>query len=74
MKQIDTPLTQKNDFPMPFLISADTAADLIMHGLDSGRFEIVFPWRMAAAMKLLRVLPYAVVFRITRRMVKGSRV
>lgn len=71
---VDTPLTQKNDFPMPFMISADTAADAIMRGLDLGRFEIVFPWRMAVAMKLLRVLPYAVVFRVTRRMVKGSRV
>jgi len=67
---VDTPLTKKNDFPMPFMIPADVAADVIMRGLKSGRFEIVFPRRMAMAMKLLRMLPYAAVFPITRRMVR----
>ena len=65
---VDTPLTRKNKFPMPFIISADEAADIILRGLDKGRFEIVFPWRMAVAMKLLRILPYPVAFWLTRKM------
>ena len=65
---VDTPLTRKNKFPMPFIISADEAADIILRGLDKGRFEIVFPWRMAVAMKLLRILPYRAAFWLTERM------
>jgi short-subunit dehydrogenase len=67
---VDTPLTRKNDFPMPFLISEDEAADAIVSGLSRRRFEIVFPWRMAVATKLLRALPYPLSFAITRGMVR----
>lgn len=65
---VETPLTGKNDFPMPFLISADRAAQEIIKGLESSAFETVFPLRMAIAMKLLRLLPYRLAFAITRRM------
>ncbi|WP_246753015.1 SDR family NAD(P)-dependent oxidoreductase [Sinorhizobium sp. BG8] len=67
---VDTPLTRKNDFPMPFLISATQAADHIARRLRGGRFEIVFPWRMKVAMKLLRALPDRVRFAITARMMR----
>lgn len=70
---VDTPLTAKNDFPMPFMIPADAAAATILRGLDAGRFEIVFPWRMALAMKLLRLLPYSLFFRLTRRMLRDPK-
>jgi NAD(P)-dependent dehydrogenase (short-subunit alcohol dehydrogenase family) len=66
---VDTPLTRKNDFPMPFLIGADDAAERIVKGLDTNKFEIVFPRRMAFSMKLLRLLPYWLFFAITRGMV-----
>ena len=65
---VDTPMTRVNDFPMPFLITPEAAADAIITGLASKRFEIVFPWRMMAAMKLLRVLPYPLFFWMSRRM------
>ena len=67
---VDTPLTRKNDFPMPFLISAEAAVDAIMKGLERSRFEIVFPWQMALAMKLLAVLPHRLRLHVTRRMVR----
>ncbi|WP_421723117.1 SDR family NAD(P)-dependent oxidoreductase [Bauldia sp.] len=66
---VDTPLTRKNEFKMPFLIPADQAANDIMAGLQSRRFEIVFPFGMKVAMKALRALPYRLFFAITRRMV-----
>ncbi len=67
---VDTPLTQKNDFPMPFLISADAAVDQIMAGLRSRHFEIAFPRMMVLSLKLLAVLPARLRFAVTRRMIR----
>jgi NAD(P)-dependent dehydrogenase (short-subunit alcohol dehydrogenase family) len=68
---VDTPLTQKNDFPMPFLISADEAVDHIMAGLKSRHFEIAFPWKMVLSMKILAALPARLRLALTRRMVRS---
>jgi len=67
---VDTPMTKTNDFPMPFLIKKDEAADAIIKGLESRRFEIVFPWKMKVAMKLLAALPYPLSLAVTRRMLR----
>jgi short-subunit dehydrogenase len=67
---VDTPMTKTNDFPMPFLIKEDEAADAIIKGLESRRFEIVFPWKMKVAMKLLAALPYPISLAVTRRMLR----
>ncbi|WP_137129643.1 SDR family NAD(P)-dependent oxidoreductase [Rhizobium sp. FY34] len=67
---VDTPLTQKNDFPMPFLVSSDGAADAIVSGLKTSRYEIIFPWKMALGIKFLAALPKSLLFRITRRMLR----
>ena len=39
---VDTPMTKVNEFPMPFLIGPQEAADTIIKGLIRGGFEIVF--------------------------------
>jgi short-subunit dehydrogenase len=67
---VRTPLTDKNDFPMPFLMEAEDAARAFADGLASDRFEIVFPRRFAYILKVLRILPYALYFPVTARMVK----
>lgn len=67
---VDTPLTKKNDFPMPFLVPADKAAAIIARGLKARRYEIIFPWQMAMAMKALRLMPARLRFAITRRMLR----
>ncbi len=67
---VDTPLTQKNDFPMPFLVTAEKAASTIMRGLEARRYEIIFPWQMALAMKALRLMPARLRFALTRRMLR----
>jgi short-subunit dehydrogenase len=54
---VRTPMTAANTFRMPFVIEADQAARAIADGLERGRQEIVFPWPMAVAMKLARMLP-----------------
>lgn len=66
---VRTPLTDKNDFPMPFLMEVDDAAAAMHRGLASNRFEIAFPWRFAALMKLLRIMPSPLAFAVTRRMI-----
>ncbi len=66
---VKSELTDKNDFPMPFLMEADEAARHIVDGLTrSTRFEIAFPWQMVWLMKTLRFLPYPLFFAVTRRM------
>jgi short-subunit dehydrogenase len=70
---VDTPLTRKNLFPMPFLIAPDEAAERIVRGLERGTFEVIFPTRMMLAMKLMRILPYWAFFAITKGMVTPAR-
>lgn len=70
---VKTPLTDKNPFSMPFLITTETAARRIVEGLKSDRFEITFPRRFTYILKLLRVLPYAAYFAISRRIIPKDR-
>jgi short-subunit dehydrogenase len=65
---VKTPLTDRNEFTMPALISAEEAASQIIAGLASGRFEIHFPQRFTRWLKLLRLLPYGLYFRLVRRL------
>lgn len=65
---VDTPLTRKNEFPMPFLISTEEAVERIMRGLGAGKFEIAFPLRMSVAIRLLAGLPHWARLAVTRRM------
>lgn len=69
---VDTPLTRRNSFPMPFLMQPDAAARAMLAGIRSGRFEIVFPRRMDWTMTLMRHLPYRLMFAITRRIASGT--
>jgi short-subunit dehydrogenase len=69
---VKTPLTDRNDFPMPFLMEADDAAEQMVRGLESGRFEITFPKRFTWGMKLLRCLPYSLYFAVSRRFLPKS--
>ena len=54
---VKTPMTDKNEFPMPFLISAKEAATRIDEKLWTNDFEIFFPKRLIYIMKLLQLLP-----------------
>ena len=63
---VRTPLTDRNNFEMPFLVEADDAAERIVSGLERGKKEIHFPAPMSWTAKLLRVLPYPVYERLIR--------
>jgi short-subunit dehydrogenase len=64
---VATPLTAQNDFPMPFLVTAEAAAARILAGLERQRFEIAFPRRFVLIIKLARLLPYGLYFALVRR-------
>ena len=63
---VKSELTDKNDFKMPAIISADQAAARIADGLLKSAFEVHFPKRFTCWLKLLTLLPYGVALRITR--------
>jgi NAD(P)-dependent dehydrogenase (short-subunit alcohol dehydrogenase family) len=66
---VKSELTDKNDFPMPFLMETDDAAKRIVDGLlESDRFEIAFPRRMVWLMKTIRFLPYPLFFAAMKRL------
>jgi short-subunit dehydrogenase len=56
---IATPLTARNPYPMPFLISAEAFSERAFRAIASGVSYRVIPWQMAVVAKLLRLLPNA---------------
>ena len=68
---VRTPLTDKNRFPMPFLIDADEAATRICDGMTQSGFEITFPRRLSWILKALNHLPYPLYFAFVRKTTGG---
>ena len=64
---VKTPLTDKNDFPMPCLMRPEDAARRIVRGMARSQFEITFPRRFTILLKLLRILPYGLYLRLVAR-------
>lgn len=64
---VKTPLTDRNEFEMPALITAEEAAGEIISGLQRGAFEIHFPKRFTCWLKFLRLLPYRLYFAAVHR-------
>ena len=56
---VDTPLTQKNSYAMPFLMPPDVFADQAFAAIEAGTSYRVIPWQMGVVAKLLRLLPNA---------------
>jgi NAD(P)-dependent dehydrogenase (short-subunit alcohol dehydrogenase family) len=54
---VRTPMTAGNRFPMPGLMEADRAAAIMLRGMLAGRQRVAFPWWMAAAARLVGLLP-----------------
>lgn len=67
---VRTPLTDRNDFPMPFRIEADEAARRIVDGIEAGKPEIQFPRRFSLLFKLMTLLPDRLYIRLCARMMK----
>lgn len=64
---VKTRLTEKNEFPMPFIVEADVAAQRIVKGMAGDAFEIHFPRRFSCMLKTLALLPHALYFPLARK-------
>ena len=67
---VKTKLTAENDFPMPFLLKPEQAAQAIVGGMLAGRPEIHFPKRLSIPLKLLTALPRPVYEWLVMRTIK----
>lgn len=54
---VDTPLTRKNDFPMPFLMPVDEAATRIIKNIAARPRTYSFPLRLSALLLLSKLMP-----------------
>jgi short-subunit dehydrogenase len=54
---IATPMTEKNPYPMPFLMPVEAAASSMAAAIARGARFAVMPWQMGLAASLLRILP-----------------
>jgi NAD(P)-dependent dehydrogenase (short-subunit alcohol dehydrogenase family) len=69
---VRTPLTDRNDFPMPFRVEADDAARRIVDGIEDKRPEIHFPKRFSIPSKLLALLPNRLYVALCSKMVRSA--
>ncbi len=57
---ITTPLTDQNDFPMPFIMPVERAARIIIRNLSKKKSHIIFPLPLYFTLRILQMLPTAV--------------
>lgn len=68
---VRTQLTEKNKFPMPFLMTPEKAARIIARGIVKHKPHIAFPWPTHMAMRVLQLLPASIYdFLMTRKKIE----
>lgn len=67
---VETPMTDKNDFPMPFKISSRKAASIILKGIRKKKKNIYFPGKFTWPLRLLSILPTSLQQFFTKRFVR----
>ena len=71
---IKTPMTDKNDFKMPFLKTPEYAAEKIYEGLiNKNSFEIHFPKSLTLILKILSFLPNKIYFGLIGKLTKYQK-
>tara|TARA_B100000945_G_scaffold259247_1_gene217123 strand:- start:21 stop:779 length:759 start_codon:yes stop_codon:yes gene_type:complete len=71
---IKTPMTDKNDFKMPFLKTVDYAADKIYEGLiNSKKFEIDFPKQLTLILKIFKIMPNKIYLSLVEKLTKFQK-
>ena len=71
---IKTPMTDKNDFKMPFLKTTEYAAEKIYNGLvNTNAFEIHFPKQLTIVLKILKILPNWLYLRLVGKLTKYQK-
>ena len=71
---IKTPMTDKNDFKMPFLKTSEYAADKIYDGLvNTNVFEIHFPKQLTLILKFFKILPNWLYLKLVGKLTKYQK-
>ena len=70
---VRTPQTDRNAHPMPFLMDADEAVDLMLRAIRSRRRLAMFPWQLAWPRWIAQVLPRGLYDRVIRRLRREKR-
>jgi short-subunit dehydrogenase len=70
---VATPMTERNPYPMPFLLSADEAARRFVRAIERGASYTVIPWQMSLVAKCLRLLPDWLYDRLLARVPRKPR-
>lgn len=52
-----TPMTDKNEFKMPFLMNVEKGSKIILNGLKRDKRIIEFPWQTTLGVKFLKIIP-----------------
>ncbi len=54
---VKTPMTDKNEFHMPFMMNVDKAAKIILEGIKNEKKVIQFPFPIVLGSKILKFMP-----------------
>lgn len=69
---VATPLTNKNDFPMPMIVSCEYASLKIRQGIEKQQAEIHFPIKFTLLLKAIALFPVALQRIIIQRMTRNA--
>lgn len=70
---VKTPMTDKNEFYMPFLMSAEKAAEIIVKGIKKEKRLIQFPLSTVISTKLIGLMPDSIFEYFTRKHLEGLK-
>ncbi len=69
---VKTPLTDKNDFSMPMLVSPQIASNHIRRGISAGKAEISFPTLFSVILNSIAFLPLRLQLAVVKHLTKRS--
>lgn len=69
---VKTPLTDKNDFAMPMLVTPEEASESIRHGLAKKKVEVHFPKKFSYFLKFISSLPMALQLALVRKITRKA--
>ncbi|OAN11731.1 short-chain dehydrogenase [Photobacterium jeanii] len=65
---VKTPLTDKNDFPMPMIVTPEVASEAIRTGIARKEKEVHFPKKFSLILKTISLLPLSIQQSVIRKM------
>ncbi|MBU2887137.1 SDR family NAD(P)-dependent oxidoreductase [Gilvimarinus agarilyticus] len=66
---VKTPLTDRNDFAMPFLMEPEVAAQHVLKAIEQRKYNYRFPWQLALSLRLIARLPLPLQVKFLQKMV-----